>query len=209
MHFHAAHRRQMKTTEHNNVIAQEEDLPFYHRPKQKAPTDEGSLEPLPLNPICRKEHPLDIKLIKQVVDLMERSELSEFELEEEGFKLRLTRKNDEVVSQVAQPMAQPVPAPASAAAPAGADEAPAAEEKGISMITSPMVGTFYRAPSPDSANFADVGTKVGADSVVCIIEAMKVMNEIQSELSGTVTDVLVENGEAVEYGQPLFKVKTA
>ena len=152
---------------------------------------------------------MDIKLIKQVVDLMERSELSEFELEEEGFKLRLTRKNDEVVPQVMQPMPQQVPAPASGAGSAGADEAPAAEEKGISTITSPMVGTFYRAPSPDSANFADVGTQVGADSVVCIIEAMKVMNEIQSELSGTVTEVLVENGEAVEYGQPLFKVKTA
>ena len=154
---------------------------------------------------------MDIKLIKQVVDLMERSELSEFELEEEGFKLRLTRKNDEVVPQVIQPMPQQVPAPAAGSAAAAADGAPseAAEEKGISMITSPMVGTFYRAPSPDSPNFADVGTQVDADSVVCIIEAMKVMNEIQSEISGKVTEVLVENGEAVEYGQPLFKVKTA
>lgn len=72
-----------------------------------------------------------------------------------------------------------------------------------------MVGTFYRAASPESPSFTDVGKKVGADSIVCIIEAMKVMNEIQSELSGTITEVLVENGEAVEYGQPLFKIKTA
>lgn len=154
---------------------------------------------------------MDIKLIKQVVDLMKRSELSEFEFEEEGFKLRLTRKNGEVVPQVMQPVAAPAPAPAPAPAGGAPAEAPApaAEEKGISVVTSPMVGTFYRAPSPDSPSFADVGTKVGADTVVCIIEAMKVMNEIQSEISGTVTEVLVENGEAVEYGQPLFKVKTA
>ena len=72
-----------------------------------------------------------------------------------------------------------------------------------------MVGTFYRAASPESPAFTDVSAKVGKDSVVCIIEAMKVMNEIQAEISGTITEVLVENGEAVEYGQPLFKVKTA
>ena len=83
------------------------------------------------------------------------------------------------------------------------------EEKGIELIKSPMVGTFYRAPSPESPVFAEVGTKVTAESVVCIIEAMKVMNEIQSEISGTITEVLVENGDAIEFGQPLFKVKTA
>jgi acetyl-CoA carboxylase biotin carboxyl carrier protein len=148
---------------------------------------------------------LDIKLIKQVIDLMQRSELSEFEFEEEGFKLRLSRKGAEVTHQVVQPLAA---APAAAPAPAAA-AAPAEEEKGVAMITSPMVGTFYRAPSPDSPMFADIGTSVGADSVVCIIEAMKVMNEIQAELSGKIIEVLVENGEAVEFGQPLFKVKTA
>lgn len=150
---------------------------------------------------------MDIKLIKQVIDLMQRSELSEFEFEEEGFKLRLSRKNGEVSHQMVQPIPQMAAAPAAAAA--AAPEAPAAEEKGVAMITSPMVGTFYRAPSPDSPMFADVGTSVGPDSVVCIIEAMKVMNEIQSEISGKIIEVLVENGEAVEFGQPLFKVKTA
>lgn len=157
---------------------------------------------------------MDIKLIKQVVDLMKRSELSEFEFEEEGFKLRLSRKNGDAPAQIIQAapaVSQPAPAPAPAAAPAAASEpaAPAAEEKGIAVIKSPMVGTFYRAPSPESPVFTDVGQKVGSESVVCIIEAMKVMNEIQAEISGTITEVLVENGEAIEYGQPLFKVKTA
>ena len=139
---------------------------------------------------------------------MKRSELSEFEIEEEGFKLRLCRKNGDTQIVHAAPLAA---APAPAAAPVGAPAAAAAPvaEKGISVVKSPMVGTFYTSSSPESPAFATVGTKVGADSIVCIIEAMKVMNEIQSEISGTITEVLIENGEAVEYGQPLFKVKTA
>lgn len=149
---------------------------------------------------------MDLKAIKQVVELMKRSELSEFEIEEEGFKLRLCRKNgDTQIVHAAAPAAAtnatPVAAPSTAAAPV--------EEKGISVVKSPMVGTFYTSASPESPAFATVGTKVGADSIVCIIEAMKVMNEIQSEISGTITEVLIENGEAVEFGQPLFKVKTA
>lgn len=153
---------------------------------------------------------MDIKLIKQVVDLMKRSELSEFEFEEEGFKLRLCRSNGEApqIIQAAPPVAQPAGQQPGAAAPAE-DAGKPAEEAGISVIKSPMVGTFYRAPSPESPSFTEVGKKVSADSVVCIIEAMKVMNEIQSEISGTITEALVENGETVEYGQPLFKVKTA
>jgi len=153
---------------------------------------------------------LDLKAIKQVIDLMKRSELTEFELEEEGFKLRLSRKNGDVAPQIVQAApAAPPPAAPPGPAPVPAQESAPAEEKGVDYITSPMVGTFYRAPSPDSAPFTDTGAKVSADSVVCIIEAMKVMNEIQAEIAGTVTEVLVENGEAVEYGQPLFKVKTA
>jgi acetyl-CoA carboxylase biotin carboxyl carrier protein len=155
---------------------------------------------------------LDLKIIKQVVDIMKRSELSEFEFEEEGFKLRLSRKNGDAPAQIiqaapAQQAVAPLPVAASAATPTEA--AAPAEEKGISVIKSPMVGTFYRAASPESPSFTDVGKKVGNDSIVCIIEAMKVMNEIQAEMSGTITEVLIENGEAVEYGQPLFKIKTA
>ena len=161
----------------------------------------------------RKEHTLDIKVIKQVVDLMKRSEISEFELEEEGFKLRLSRKNGETQIIQAAPIAAAAVAPVAAApapaAPAAITPAAPAEEAGISVIKSPMVGTFYSSASPESPAFAKVGGKVGSDSIVCIIEAMKVMNEIQAEISGTVTEILVENGDAVEYGQPLFKVKTA
>jgi acetyl-CoA carboxylase biotin carboxyl carrier protein len=150
---------------------------------------------------------LDLKAIKQVIEMMKRSEISEFEIEEEGFKLRLSRKNGETqIIQAAAPLAA-APAPV-AVAPLAAAVAPV-EEVGISIIKSPMVGTFYTAASPESPIFAKIGTKVGADSTVCIIEAMKVMNEIQAEISGTITEVLIENGEAVEYGQPLFKVKTA
>ncbi|MDG1301004.1 MAG: acetyl-CoA carboxylase biotin carboxyl carrier protein [Opitutae bacterium] len=151
---------------------------------------------------------MDLKAIKQVVDMMKRSEISEFEIEEKDFKLRLCRKNGETqIIHAAAPLAAApaAPAPAAPAAPAAAP----LEEQGISMVKSPMVGTFYTAASPESPAFAKVGTKVGADSIVCIIEAMKVMNEIQSEISGTITEILVENGAAVEYGQPLFKVKTA
>ncbi len=155
---------------------------------------------------------MDLKDIKQVIDLMKRAELTEFDLEKEGFKLHLSRKGEEVAPQIihhAAPIAAPAPiAPAPAAAAPAAPAAPV-EEKGIELIKSPMVGTFYRAPSPESPVFAEVGTKVTADSIVCIIEAMKVMNEIHAEISGTITEVLVENGDAIEYGQPLFKVKTA
>ncbi len=156
---------------------------------------------------------MDIKLIKQVIDLMKRSEIAEFEYEEEGLKLRLSSKGNEAPQIIqAAPVAQTAaPFPTSpAAAPAEEAAAPAAAaEEGISVVKSPMVGTFYAAASPESPPFTKVGAKVSADSIVCIIEAMKVMNEIQAELSGTITEVLVENGEAVEFGQPLFKVKTA
>lgn len=154
---------------------------------------------------------MDLKAIKQVVEMMKKSEISEFEIEEKDFKLRLSRKNGETqIIQAAAPIAAaPVAAAAPAAAAPAAPAAAPAEEKGISVVKSPMVGTFYSAASPESPAFTKVGAKVSADSIVCIIEAMKVMNEIQSELSGTITEVLVENGEAVEYGQPLFKVKTA
>lgn len=136
---------------------------------------------------------------------MKRSDISEFEFEEDGFKLRLSSQGSDTPQIIhAAPAAQAAAPVDGAAAPA-----PAAEEKGIAVIKSPMVGTFYRASSPESPAFADVGTKAGNDSIVCIIEAMKVMNEIQAEMSGTITEVLVENGEAVEYGQPLFKIKTA
>jgi len=164
---------------------------------------------------------LDLKQIKLIIDLMKRSDLTEFEVEEEGFKIKIKRGPGEQTPAVAysahpfapapEPARAPAPA-APAAAPAPAASAPAAaasDETGFVYVKSPMVGTFYRSPSPDSPPFADVGTKVEEKGVVCIIEAMKIMNEIQAEVKGTVVEVLVENGQPVEYGQRLFKVKAS
>ena len=163
---------------------------------------------------------MDLKQIKQLIDLMQRSDLTEFAVEEEGFKIKIARASSAGAAPVvvaapvaALPAVAPAPAPAAAsaapsapAAPAPA-AAPAGDEAGVVYVKSPMVGTFYKAASPESKAFAEIGTKVTETSVVCIIEAMKIMNEIQSEVKGTVVEVLVENGQPVEYGQKLFKVK--
>ncbi|GHC02330.1 acetyl-CoA carboxylase biotin carboxyl carrier protein [Cerasicoccus arenae] len=153
---------------------------------------------------------MDIKEIKQIVDLMKRSDLTEFELEEKELKLRICRNGGANGGFTVAPVSvgaplSPAPAVESLAAPAA--PVAAKDEPGVILIKSPMVGSFYRSPTPDSKAFIDVGSKVKPDSVVCIIEAMKVMNEINSEVSGTVVEILVENGQAVEYGQALFKVK--
>ncbi len=156
---------------------------------------------------------MDLKQIKQIIDLMKRSELTEFAVEEEGFKLKIRRGATGLPIVSTGPGSNPPfafaePAPASTPAPAAAaPAAPAGDEAGVTYVKSPMVGTFYRAASPESKPFADVGTKVVENSVVCIIEAMKIMNEIQAETKGTVLEVLVENGQPVEYGQKLFKIK--
>jgi acetyl-CoA carboxylase biotin carboxyl carrier protein len=152
---------------------------------------------------------LDLKEIKQIVDLMKRSGLTEFEIEEEGLKLRICRSNGETQNIIASPTVAPFPmaAPAPVAAPApAAAEAPKVEDP-AKLIKSPMVGTFYAAPSPDSPSFVNAGDSVTADTTVCIIEAMKVMNEIKAEINGKIAEVLVENGSSVEYNQPLFRLK--
>jgi acetyl-CoA carboxylase biotin carboxyl carrier protein len=157
---------------------------------------------------------LDLKQIKQIIDLMKRSELTEFAVEEEGFKLKICRGTNgvPVVTSNAGLTAVPEAAAASAAAAAatlasssqnGGDK----EDPSITYIKAPMVGTFYRAPSPESPPFVEVNAKVSENSVVCIIEAMKIMNEIQAEVKGTVVEILVENGQPVEYGQRMFKIK--
>jgi acetyl-CoA carboxylase biotin carboxyl carrier protein len=160
---------------------------------------------------------LDLKQIKQIIELMKRSELTEFAVEEEGFKLKIRRgPQDLPVVSSSRPAAPgygaeqvPHQAPSSQPASVQAATAPAvaADEPGVIYVKSPMVGTFYRAPTPESKPFADVSTAITETSVVCIIEAMKIMNEIQAEIKGTVLEVLVENGQPVEYGQRLFKVK--
>jgi len=158
---------------------------------------------------------LDIKQIKQIIDLIRRSELTEFAIEEKDFKLKICREGTGATAAPLVLPAQgllapsaPVPvAPASAAAAAQVPSAAPAEEDDVTYIKSPMVGTFYLASSPDSAPFVEEGSKVTETSVVCIIEAMKIMNEIQAETKGTIVEILVENGQPVEYGQQLFKVK--
>lgn len=155
---------------------------------------------------------MDLKAIKQVIDLMKRSELTEFEFEEEGFKLRLSRQSDNPSAPIIQsvtPASIPVAAPQTGSSASEGTSETKADDPNVAVIKSPMVGTFYRAPSPESPNFVDVGTKVSPESIVCIVEAMKVMNEIQAEVSGTITEILVENGDAIEFGQPLFKYKKA
>jgi len=144
---------------------------------------------------------------------MQRSDLTEFSVEEEGFKIKIARASSSAASPVAYalapaaPAAAPAPAPAAPLAATPASAGLGADEVGIIYVKSPMVGTFYTAASPDSKAFAEIGTKVTETSVVCIIEAMKIMNEIQSEVKGSIVEFLVENGQAVEYGQKLFKVK--
>jgi acetyl-CoA carboxylase biotin carboxyl carrier protein len=160
---------------------------------------------------------LELKQIKQIIDLMKQSELTEFAIEEEGFKLKIRRgMNGLPIVSTGSASSSPFngtneirPPAAPAGGPSTPTAAPAApvEEAGFDYIKSPMVGTFYRAPSPESKAFADVGTKFVENTPVCIIEAMKIMNEIQAETKGTIVEILVENGQPVEYGQRLFKTK--
>jgi acetyl-CoA carboxylase biotin carboxyl carrier protein len=152
---------------------------------------------------------LDLNKIKQVVDLMKKSDLSEFEIQDQEFKLRIKRDLPGRAAIAAAPAA-PAPvaaAPAPVAAAPSVPAAPAAADPSIKLVTSPMVGTYYATPSPENPPFVAVGSPIKVDSVVCIIEAMKVMNEIQSEIAGTVVECLVANGTSVEFGQPLFRVK--
>ena len=150
---------------------------------------------------------MDLKDIKAVIDLMRKNDLSVFEMEKDGFRLKLQKGSDQPVYSAAAPV-QAAPPPAAAASAAG--EAPAAApEKGGALkdVVSPMVGTFYRASSPDSPSFVDVGKEVSEETVVCIIEAMKVMNEIKAETKGVIAEIVAENGKPVQFGQVLFRVK--
>lgn len=157
---------------------------------------------------------MELKDIKKVVQMMKDNDLTEFLLEDESCTLQMKRGGEaapQVMSapqMVAAPAVAPTPA-APTAAPAG-DAAPVAEaDDGLVEITSPMVGTFYAAPTPDADDFVAVGTVVTTESVVCIVEAMKVMNEIKADVKGTIKKVLVDNASPVQFGQPLFLVEPA
>lgn len=148
---------------------------------------------------------MDLKDIKALIDLMKENELSVFEMEKAGFKIKLQK---EATPAAAPVVVAPIAAPAATAAPASpAPTAPAPAATSHKEITSPMVGTFYRASSPEASAFVDVGTQVNEDTVVCIIEAMKVMNEIKAETTGVIAEVVADNGKPVQFGQALFRVR--
>jgi acetyl-CoA carboxylase biotin carboxyl carrier protein len=148
---------------------------------------------------------LDLKDIKAIIDLMKKNDLSVFEMVKDGFRLKLQKGlGDQPV--VSAPATTP-PSPAATATQAAIVPEAGAEGGPLRDIVSPMVGTFYSAASPDAAPFVDVGKPVSEDTVVCIIEAMKVMNEIKAETSGVIAEVVAENGKAVQFGQVLFRVR--
>lgn len=150
---------------------------------------------------------MDLNELKELIGLLENSGLSELEIEEEGRRVRLTKQGANFVAMQAAPaLAAPL-----AAAPALAE--PAAEktlaDEGLVTIDSPMVGTFYACPAPGEPSFVEAGDAVTADQTVCIVEAMKIMNEVAAKVVGTIERILVENGEPVEFGQPLFAIRPA
>jgi acetyl-CoA carboxylase biotin carboxyl carrier protein len=149
---------------------------------------------------------MDLRKLKKLIDLVEESGIAELEVTEGEEKVRITRVNQNVApTYLAQAPQIQLPAAAAAAPVAAAGEAaPAAPVQEGTPVKSPMVGTFYRAPSPGAKNFIEVGQQVNAGDTLCIIEAMKLLNEIEAEVSGTVKAVLVENGQPVEFGEPLF-----
>lgn len=151
---------------------------------------------------------MNIEEISKLIEVFAKSGLQEFTYEEEGMKLSLQGKQNAIAVAAAPAAAAETPVQMQAASPAPAvqERAPVPEEKEGMMITSPLVGVFYAAPSEDAEPYVSVGSAVKQGQVVAIVEAMKLMNEIESDYSGTVAEILVENGQAVEYGQPLFRI---
>jgi acetyl-CoA carboxylase biotin carboxyl carrier protein len=154
---------------------------------------------------------MDLKDIKAIIDLMKKNSISEFELERQDFKIKLKRTNGVQAPEEGQPqiyISAPPPTQGTAAPALPANPPVGTAPASTDMeIKSPMVGTIYMAPSPEAANYVGVGTEVNPDTVVCIIEAMKVMNEIKAETQGVITSILVDNAKPVEFGQPLFKIR--
>lgn len=156
--------------------------------------------------------PFDLEKLRELIALMEEHDLTEVDLRRGDQRWKLRRGPEEVMQLVSAggvPAAALPPHPGAHPVHAATEspQMPAAESKDTVAIKSPTVGTYYEAPSPGDPPFVTVGSKVGQDSVVCIIEAMKVFNQITAEMNGTVTEVLVKNGDAVEFGQPLFRVR--
>jgi acetyl-CoA carboxylase biotin carboxyl carrier protein len=159
---------------------------------------------------------LDLKELKEILQILEEKEITEFELEEEGMKLRIRKAAPPSANHASAPSgavplvptvfpiaAAPVPAPSAGSGPAPVE----AEDAGVTVVKSPIVGTFYRTPDPNAPPFVDVGDRVRVGQVLCIIEAMKLMNEIEAEVAGEVVKVHRESGQPVQYGDPLFTVR--
>ncbi|BBP85681.1 MULTISPECIES: acetyl-CoA carboxylase biotin carboxyl carrier protein [unclassified Pseudomonas] len=153
---------------------------------------------------------MDIRKVKKLIELLEESGIDELEIREGEESVRISRHSKQAAMAqpiyAAAPMAAPAPAPVAAPAAPAAEAAPAAKKLNGTVVRSPMVGTFYRAASPTSANFAEVGQTVKKGDILCIVEAMKMMNHIEAEASGVIESILVENGQPVEYDQPLFTI---
>jgi acetyl-CoA carboxylase biotin carboxyl carrier protein len=160
---------------------------------------------------------LSLSEIKQLIELISEKQFNEFELERGSFRLRLSKGVEKASVRHAAPEPVMIPPPVVPASPAPSivaaapaqtvAPAPASPEENLHILTSPIVGTFYRSPSPTAAPFVNVGDSVNAGKVLCIVEAMKLMNEIPSDASGTIAKIYVESGQPVEFGQPLFGIK--
>jgi acetyl-CoA carboxylase biotin carboxyl carrier protein len=152
---------------------------------------------------------MDIRKVKKLIELLEESDIAEIEIHEGEESVRISRTSSvPVAAPVAVPAAAPAPAiPPAFPSPAEEASSPAPEEISGHQIKSPMVGTFYRAPSPGAKNFVEEGQQVNVGDTLCIIEAMKILNQIESDKAGTVKRIMVENGEPVEYNQPIFIIE--
>lgn len=155
---------------------------------------------------------MNLKDLKELLQILDDKGIAEFELEEEGMKVRVRKTAPPlapVVPAALVPAAAPAPPPeaSSAGAVSAAVAAPSEPENGLAIVKSPIVGTFYRAPDPNSPSFVNVGDRVRVGQVLCIIEAMKLMNEIEAEVAGEVTRVHHENGQPVQFGEPLFSIR--
>ena len=151
---------------------------------------------------------MDIRKVKKLIELLEESGIDELEIREGEESVRISRHSKTPAQQyyAPAPVAAPVAAPAPTAAPVAAAEAPSAPKLNGTVVKSPMVGTFYRTPAPGSPAFVEVGKTVKKGDTICIVEAMKMMNHIEAEVSGVIESILVENGQPVEYDQPLFTI---
>jgi acetyl-CoA carboxylase biotin carboxyl carrier protein len=185
-------------------------------PKEPGETPKRANRPRQPNATERPAASVNMDELRELITLLRDNGLAELELENEGFRVRLKRESAVGELSHAAPAAHHAPAPAAPAAPASSGPAhpgtqattAAAQDQDLHIISSPIVGTFYRSPSPTADAFVKIGSNVEPDTVVCIIEAMKLMNEIQAEASGEIVKIYVENGQPVEYGQPLFGIQS-